>query len=294
MKPRDLAFLILINLIWGVNVVPIKLAVDAGSPIALAFARFLLVLLICLPWLRWEPGKMRAVVLISLVSGALQFSLNFLSFSMATNVSALAIAGQLSVPFSLLLAIAFLGERIRWIRTLGILLTFAGVLVLTFDPHVFDQRAALSVAIAATVAYSVGTILMRKLGGIHPLNFQAWLALLSLAPLAALSAWFEPGGLAQLTDLPLWVWGCILYISLGASVIGHAGIYYLLQRYPVTTIAPLTLLSPPIAVIASVALLGDKVTPQMVIGGCITLAGVAVITLRTAQKQSESASTHGS
>jgi O-acetylserine/cysteine efflux transporter len=286
MKPRDLAFLVLINLIWGLNVVPMKWAVEQASPIALTFARFLVVLVVCLPFLKWQEGKMRSLLVVGLVAGALQFTLNFVAFGLADDVSSLAIAGQLGVPFSLILAIVFLGERIKLIRTFGILLSFAGVVVLVFDPHAFDERLALGIACLGAFTYAMGTILMRQLSGVHPLSLQAWMALISIGPVAACSALFEPGGFQQLVTMPTWVWGCIAFSALAASIIGHSGLYYLLQRYPVSVITPVTLLSPLIAVIASIAILGDSLTAQMILGGVMTLAGVAIITLRTAQKQS--------
>ena len=49
------------------------------------------------------------------------------------NVSAAAIASQLSVPFTTLLSVALLGEVVRWRRWTGVLLSFGGVFIMGFD-----------------------------------------------------------------------------------------------------------------------------------------------------------------
>ena len=72
-------------------------------------------------------------------------------------------------------------------------------------------------------------------------------------------------------------------IGAGASVVGHAGMSWLLQRHPVTVISPLTLPTPLLSVIFGVIVLGTPLSPQMIAGGAVALVGVAIITLRTAR-----------
>lgn len=286
MRAPHLAFMLLINVIWGFNVVPMKLAVEQLPPITATTVRFLMLLVICAPAIRWAPGRMASIVLVALIGGALMFSLNMVSFGLADDVSALAIAGQLGVPFSLILAILFLGERIRFIRTIGIVLSFTGVVILSFDPHIFDQRLALLLSVIASFCYAISTILMRQMRGVGPLQLQGWVAMISLVPMIGLSLLYEPGALAALPKAPPMVFAYLLFSAVGASIVGHAGMYWLLQRYPVSLTAPYTLLSPLIAVIFSVWLLGSALTGQMIVGGVLALIGVAIITLRSAHKAS--------
>jgi O-acetylserine/cysteine efflux transporter len=284
MKPLHLLLLLAVNLAWGFNVVPSKLALEHIPPITAAFVRFSIVAALLAPTLRWIPGQMAPVLGYALIGGALMFSLGNAAFAQAENVSALAIAGQLGVPFSLILAIIFLGERIRIMRTIGILLAFAGVFVLSFDPHVFDERMALILTVISCLAYAIGTILLRRLRGVPALTLQAWTAVFCLAPTLFFSLIMEPGAFAQLPHTDISAFGYILLSALTASIIGHAGLAYLLQHYPITVISPLTLLAPLLAVFFSVLLLGNTLTPQLIAGGLITLAGVGIITVRSAQK----------
>lgn len=287
MKPLHFAFLMFINVAWGFNIVPVKLALNELAPMAAGVVRFAFLFVLCLPALRWVPGRMGQIASIGLVMGALQFSVMNVGFSMATNMGALAIAGQLAVPFSVILAIALLGERIRWIRGAGIVLAFAGVAFLSFDPHMFDERLPLGLACLASFAGALGTVMLRQLRGVSPLNLQAWIAIFSIPPMALLSLVYEPGVLANPQDVPLRVYGYLLFAAGFSSVIGHAGLAWLLQRYPITVVTPFTLLSPLVGVAASVVFLGSVLTGQMIIGALVALAGVAIITLRTAKKEQE-------
>ncbi len=282
MRLRHIALVALVDIIWAVNIVAVKVSVDAVRPLAANMLRYAIVLVVCLPWLRWLPGRMRLVLVTGVIAGALFMALGGLSYAVSDNVSALAVAGQLGVPFSLLLAIVFYHERIRWIRMTGIALSFAGVLVMAFDPRIFDERLGLLLTAAASLCWAAGSLLFRRLPGIHVLTLQGWLALVSLPVLGIASLIFEPEQLMHLNAVPLNVWGWIGYSAIASSIIGHGGMAYLFQRYPVSVVAPLTLPTPLLSVIVGVAVFKTPVGVPLVIGGLLTLAGIAIITLRTA------------
>ncbi len=285
MKPRHLALILLIDVIWAFNIVAVKEAVESAQPITAVALRYGIVLLATLPWLRWLPGRMPIVIFTGLVAGALFMGLGGLSFALADNVSALAIAGQLGVPFSLLLAVLIYKETIRWPRITAVVLCFAGVAVMGFDPAIARESVGLWLTVGASFAWASGNLLFRKLQGVPVLTIHAWLALVSVPVLVACSLVFEPGALAKVPALPLSTWGWLAYSALGASLLGHGGMSWLFQRYPVSTVSPLTLPTPLMSVIIAVIVFGTPITIQMVIGGALTLVGVAIITLRTAQKR---------
>ncbi len=283
MKRRHLLAILLIDLIWACNIVALKIAVEAIPPLMAVTLRYTIVLVCCLPFARWIPGRMSAVAGTGVVAGALFMGLGALGFSLADNVSALAIAGQAGVPFSLILAVIFYHERIRWVRIGGIVLAFAGVGVLAFDPHIVDERLGLILTLGAALAWAIGNLLFRRLQGVFVLTIHFWLAAVSCPLLAAASLIFEPGALAKTGEVPLHVWGWLAYSAIGASLIGHGGMTWLFQRYPVSTVAPLTLPTPLLSVIVATLVFGTPLTPVMIAGGLVTLTGIAIITLRTAR-----------
>ena len=79
-----------------------------------------------------------------------------------------------------------------------------------------------------------------------------------------------------------WIgWTALVYTAVMSSLVANSGLYYLLQRYPVSQVAPYSLLSPIFAVIGGILLLQDQLTWGMVIGGIMILGGVGWIHFRT-------------
>jgi O-acetylserine/cysteine efflux transporter len=76
----------------------------------------------------------------------------------------------------------------------------------------------------------------------------------------------------------------IVYATIAGSIVGHGGLYFLLKRYPVTWVNPLFLLAPVFAIFFGVTVYGDQPTLQILVGGFMTIAGVAVIAIRSARK----------
>jgi O-acetylserine/cysteine efflux transporter len=75
-------------------------------------------------------------------------------------------------------------------------------------------------------------------------------------------------------------WSALLFTIVMSSLIAHTGWYYLVSRYPVTSLSPLTLLSPLFGVFFGVTLLHDQLTSRMLLGSAVTLIGVLIVLLR--------------
>ncbi|MCC6170806.1 MAG: DMT family transporter [Gammaproteobacteria bacterium] len=278
--PRHLAALLVITLIWGLNLIVSKIGLTQVPPMLFTTLRFAVLAALLWPFLRVVPGKMNAMVVAALLSGALNFALLFAGLAIAQNVSAVAIASQLGIPFTTLLSVALLGETVRWRRWTGIALSFAGVMIIGLDPVVFGFWPSLVLVIASAMVGSLGVIAVKRLPEFKPLEVQAWFSWVSLPVLALLALVAHRPGLAELRAIPLQAWGAIAYTAILGSLIAHTGFYHLVQRYPVTSVAPLTTLSPVFSVIFGITLLGDAMTPRIAVGGLVTLTGVLIITLR--------------
>lgn len=287
--PRDLAVALAINLVWGLNIIAIKLSVDLVPPYTAALLRQSLVLIVCLPWLRVVPGRMRELVVLSIVIGGVFFAIVNLSLVVTENVGALAIAGLLGAPFSLLLAIIFLKERIGVVRVAGMALAMGGCGLLVFDPSVAKEIPGLLLTALASLLWAVGSLLQRRLIGVSIPTMYAWVGLGGIIVLAPLALVFEAPVMTGAVAIPPEAFGWIAFSAIGSTLIGSGGMAWLLQRHPVTTVIPVTLGAPVIGVVASSLVFGNPLTPVMVLGGTIALAGVAIVTMRTASaKQAES------
>ncbi len=280
LAPRDLALLILVAATWSFNLIASKIGVTELPPILFTTLRFGLLSLVTLPYLRLFPGQMRTLLLAAGLSGALQFAFMFTGLALARDVSTVAIATQLGVPFTTLLSVWLLKERIRWRRILGIALAFGGVALIGFDPRVLVYWEGLALVVVACVFGSLGLIYIKRLEGIGPLELQAWLAITSWPLLLALSLLIEDGQWAALQGATWNGWGAVLFTALVNSLLAHTAMFYLIQRYPVTSVAPLTLLSPVFSIVFSVTLLHEQLSSRMLLGGAITLVGVFIVAVR--------------
>lgn len=288
---RDIVIAGVMNLMWGLNLIAVKMGVDLVSPLAAAWLRQVMVLIICLPALKIIPGKTRELIVLGGLSGGLFYIFVNLSLAVSNNVGALAIAGQLGVPFSLIMAILFLGERIRGPRMIGIALAFGGVVLLVFDPAAADEHLGIALTAASCLVWAFCSLIQRRLVGIPVLTIYAWVGLMGTIILFPVAFYFERESFLGLAGLPLSTFGWILFSALGSTVIGQGAMSYLLQRHPVSSVIPLSLLAPVIAVIASSLYFGTKLTSLMIAGGVIVMIGVAIVTIRTAKaKEAEQGS----
>jgi O-acetylserine/cysteine efflux transporter len=281
LPPRHLAFLVLINLIWGFNLIVSRVGVAEFPPVFFTALRFSALAVCLAPWLRWHRGMMQGLLVAAALSGGVQFALLFLGVKLSPDVGSVAIATQLGVPFATLMSILVLGEVIRWRRTLGIVLAFAGVLLIAVRADMFQHRAGLALVAASAFVGALGLVAVKRVGTrLGALEMQAWLAFAALPVLWPLTAVLERGQWdAARTASPL-AWGALAFTVVMSSLVAHSGYYWLVRRYPVTSVTPLTTLSPVFSVTFGVLLLGERLTAPLVTGGLLTLVGVTIIALR--------------
>ena len=283
LSPPHFAFLVSINLVWAMALGAARIGTMEIPPLLFTGLRFLLLSLILLPFLDLQPGRMRGIVAVALCGGALQFAFLFTGIRVAGDLSAVALASQLGLPFSAVLAVVFLREAVGWWRWLGIGCAFAGVLIISYDPRVLTYWQGLFFGVAAALSASIGTVIMRGLRDIGIFELQAWIAMISWPVLLSLSLMLE-GSPAPWFDSAGWRgWGAILFTALISNLYAHAGMFYLLKRYEVSLLSPLNLMTPIFTVTIGVAFLGDVLTAQMAAGGALTLLGVGIITVRRPQ-----------
>src|SRR3546814_8906687 len=92
-------------------------------------------------------------------------------------------AGQLGAPFALILSIIFLGDRIGLPRLAGIVMAFAGVMLLAFDPAAVDNLPGLALPALSTVFWAISSLLQRKLAGVPVPVLYAWIGFIGAAVL---------------------------------------------------------------------------------------------------------------
>ncbi|HKT77175.1 MAG TPA: DMT family transporter [Sphingobium sp.] len=280
-----LLLVLLVNIMFALNVIAMKVVVDVTAPLLSVALRMGTVFLLCAPALRPLPGRTGWLALYGFLNGGLFLLLLNLALSMATNVGALAIAGQLSVPFSLLLGALLLGERLNRRKIVGVLLAFAGVAALVADPHIFGEAPAVLVMASAAMIWGGATLVQRKLVGVSVMNGQAWNGLMGVATLAPFALLFERSALAGLPHVGWVPIAWFAFSCLGSTIIGQGMLAWLLQRYPISTVMPFMLAAPVMSTIFASLYFGTPITAVMIGGGTLALAGVAIIALSPDRKR---------
>lgn len=272
----DIATSLVMSLLWGLNIIAVKIALTGLGPLTTAAVRLLVVFLLCVAWLKPVRGSTGILILLGLDYGFI-FALVSLSLSLADNVGALAIASQLSVPIAVILGVLFLGERPTGMHVAGILLALGGVGLMLFDPHIADDLPGLALMSLNAALLAVASLLQRRLGGVAVPNTLAWSGLIGSAMLVPLALGVEPDGPLRLAQMRPDVAMSLAFSALGSTLVAPACMAWLLQRHHVSIIMPLSLASTLVTVAAAHIFLGTPVTVLMALGGGISLAGFLLI-----------------
>lgn len=285
MSSRDLFYLLVICIAWAGSFLASGYGLQQIPPMMFAALRLGLLALVLFPFMkRPPPGQWPLLLALGLCNGTLNFALSLWSIRLAGDLSSPAIIQQCYVPMSALLAWLLLGERFGWRTALAIAVSFAGVLVLGFDPIVLDRPLSLVLMLGSGLVLALGTIVTRKLRGLDAISAQGWTAAIGVLPLLFASLAFEPGAASAVARADALAWISVAYAALISSLLGYGLYYVLVQRHPVAQITPYLLLSPVLAVGLGIAFWGDRPGPKLLIGGAMVLGGVLLIALRTRVK----------
>lgn len=276
MKPLHLWAAFTAVLMWGLNFSVAKIGVAQIPPILMMAMRLGLVAILLAGFLRPPRKAMRQIVGLSVTMGGLHYGLMYTGLK-GVDAGAAAIAFQLMVPFTAVLAAIFFRERLGLLQVLGMLIAFGGVYLLSGEPRVALRPLHFLMVVGGAFTWAVGNIQVKQMGPINIFALNAWVSLLGAPQLLIASLLLEDGQLQALASADWRGWGALVFMALGPTIIGHGLWYYLLRENPVNRVAPLNLLVPVMAVLLAVPILGETLTLPIVAGGVLTLAGVAII-----------------
>ena len=283
MNTTSLGLMVLVNLAWALNVVVTKLAVGplGMPPLFYAGARSVIVVAALAPWLRPVPRDLWRILLVGLAISGGSFALLFMGLTTASP-SAAGVVSLSGAPMTVLFAIMFLGERVRWRRAAGIGLTFGGVLLAMSAEASLEANSGVLLVFASAVVGALGGVFVKRLE-IGSIRLQAWASVASVLVLVPLSLLVEPSAAPSLSAAPWELAACLAFAALVVSVGAHGVYFHLLQRYDANVIVPLTLLNPLFTIALGAWLTNDAVGWRLVTGGAIAVAGVAVIVVRPSE-----------
>ncbi len=290
MKPADFGLLFFVCLFWALNLVITRWTVTDGGvpPFFFATIRMGLLAAALSPFMLPAPRQLGLMFVIAMGLGAVQFGLLFIGLVTAP-AGVAGVVGQLGVPFTTLLSIMVLGEKIGVYRLIGIILSFAGVMIIMFDPTKFSLTLGVVYLVFSALAGAIANILMKRIDPMPAMRLQAWVGLFSFPLLLIASLAFERDHARAYFAGDWRVFAASIFAVAGVSIFAHGNFYRLIKRYDVTLLSPLTLMSPVLSVILGVILLGEPLSPREIIGAVIAIVGVGVIGVRRNRRFPEAA-----
>lgn len=281
--------------IWGLHFVVMKFTiVDMGvPPLFYAALRVTIMALILVPFLKWHSGQMKAVLMGGLGFGAFNYAFMFPAMQLTT-ASAAAVTIELYMPFSIILSVLILGERIGPWRIAGAGLAFIGVVLIGLGTpsEAAGRGFALGIGLMAcgAMAEAVGAISVKSVKSVKPLQLLAWFGVVGSVVLWPLSLMLEDNQMSAFAPETRVNFGlALMYSVLLVSLVAHGSYYWLLQRLPIHTVAPSGLMTTVIGVAAGVLLLKETPTAILLVGALITISGISIILWRNRTQAKEDA-----
>ncbi|HYD69995.1 DMT family transporter, partial [Azospirillum sp.] len=189
-------------------------------------------------------------------------------------------AAQLQVPFASLLAALFFKDKLGWKRAFGMVVAFAGVLLIAGEPRLAGNLTPLVLVVLASLAFALASVQIKRLGAVDGFALNAWMGLFAAPQLLVLSLLLERGQVEAITNASLWGWGALVFIAVMATIVAYGLWYRLLRRYDVNQAVPFMLLVPLFGVASGVLLLNEPLTWRLALGGLVTVAGVGAIVVK--------------
>ena len=280
------AWLVLCCFLWGLNQVAVKSALPEVPPLWQAGIRSLGAAALVMGWARWRgialfahDGTLRGGLLAGSLFAA-EFGCIFVGLQFTT-ASRMAVFIYLS-PFVVALGMPLVvrSERLAPLQLFGLTVAFAGVAWAFAEgfsrPAAGDRQwlgDALGVAAALLWGATTLTIRASALGTASAektLFYQLAVSGVSLC-LAALWAG-QPFAAPFFAHLSALTWTSLAFQMVIVSFASYLLWFWLVRHYPATRLAAFTLLTPVFGLLLGALLLGEPITPRLV----VALAGVAL------------------
>ena len=272
--------------IWGSTYLAIRYAIESIPPLSSAALRFILAGLILGAFLaiRRGPAALRvtgrqlasaALIGLLLLLGGNGFVVLSEQY-IPSGTSALLVA---SVPLWIVVWRAVAKDRPNARTLLGVLIGFAGLVVLMRPGHGGAHNYVLGVALVliASISWAFGSV-ASKVWLTPPKDpfvssaYQMVIGGVGCGIAAVLHGeHFHPGAVTGTS-----AWATIYLVGAG-SLVAFSSYVWLLKNAPISTVATYAYVNPVVAVALGALFLSEAITLAVVIGGLIVVFGVAVV-----------------
>ncbi|MCL4305792.1 DMT family transporter [bacterium] len=281
-----LVFLYLGCLAWGTSFLWIKYALREIGPITMVSWRLIFGAVITFAVLRWNKFELKwsgkefwLPVVLGVTSLAMPISL--IGFAETRIDSGLAGVLNATMPlWTMVIAhFALHDESFTVPKFIGLLSGIGGIYLL-MNPEIGKERDVLGqgAMITATLLYALSTVAQRKyLRGVHP--FQTSLPLILGGLVFGVTAASIVEGPFHVPQQPL-TWIACAWMGILGMGLSTLAWFYLINHWGATRTSLVTFVFPPTAVLLGVVFLGEPLHWDIVLGGGLIIAGIALVNWR--------------
>lgn len=269
---------LIVVIIWAYNTVLVKLGVAEIPPLFLTTLRFIVVALMTVPFTRIDRKDIKLLILLAFTFGFMHFSLIFIALSYAeAGISAIFV--QLGTPFAIIIASVIFKEQLKIKQLIGIIVSFYGILVLFGSPDMPGIVPSIFLVSSALGWAITNVIIKKQTSNMTPLTLIGWSSLFAVPLVGFLSFLFEHDHISSLVNAGWTGWSSLFYSAIVSSIFSYSLWYWLLQKYPINSIIPLSLLSPVFSVFFGIVILNESFDANKILGSCLVVAGIFFATI---------------
>lgn len=284
-QAAGLAFLAITSVAWGGNWPVAKYLLSELPPLTLRGATGLLgaVLLAAFALMRGQSLRVSPEMWVRIVLAAL---FNVTCWMVLIGLSLLwlpageaALIGYTMPVWASIIAWPVLGERPTVLRTVALLMAFAGLAAILGGNGIAASKEKLPgvlLALGGAIGFALGTVFVKKLPILMPpLSAAAWQIWIGCIPVAIIGLYTETTNLHAVTHLG---WILIVYFTLMQFCVAFVSWFAALARLPASVASIGTMGIPVIGVAASALALHEPLGPGQIAALVFTLAGIALAT----------------
>ncbi|MCV4290135.1 EamA family transporter [Pseudomonas capsici] len=278
MKLRHLLLAILITAIWGLNFSVIKLGLTSVDPFILAGLRFSLCALPAIFFIPKPDVAWRFIIGYGLIFGIGLWGVVNLGIKSGLSAGIASLVLQFSAFFTMLLGAWVFKETITRYQLAGIGVALCGLLSIIFIADGSVTATGLMLVLFGAAAWSVANIINKKANTPQVFAFVVWSSAFSPIPLFLLDYIVNgtSGYSALFNQIDHRAVLSILFQVYPNTLFGYWVWNSLLKQYPVSTVAPLSLLVPIFGILGSVVIFDESLSPMKIVAVGLIVSGLAV------------------
>lgn len=278
MKFNHVLLIILVTALWGVNFVFIRLGLNDLPPLLLCTLRFFLVAFPAVFFVPRPQIKPSLLLTYGFVMFGLQFAFLFTAIRAGMSPGLASLVMQCQVFFTLGLASYIFKDKVSFIKIIGALVSFSGLGIVALHTQGDITVIGLILTLMASFSWASGNVLSKKVGAVPAFGLVVWGSLAAVPFLLFMSLVFE-GPILISTSIQHMGWVSILsvaYIAYMSTHLAYSLWSHFLKVYPITKIAPFTLLVPIFGFLSSAVILHESFPAWKVAASVLLVLGLFV------------------